>query len=247
MSSGSPEFDKLKAAIDSNAALRREIEFAFSSLLTAANPSDRGLRFLFGGGAEWIIASAAWSAGILTAPAGHNANGFDLDDLLDTSRSLWSVKASASATSAQIRLKNFMGEGRDAQWLEPTLFVGPYLNGAVLIDPRDDEEMQAKARYTKDALVLAGSVPKKYAAEHPENHIEFDVEVNSGSAPGDRHAFIKSILIPSHFPNLAKPFLAAQPVATGSKADEITKLVALRDSGVLDQVHFNKAIEELLD
>ncbi|MGV0446016.1 hypothetical protein ACUY3B_08460 [Corynebacterium ureicelerivorans] len=246
MSSGSVDFDKLKKTIEGKPVLRREIEFAFSSLLTAANPSDRGLRFLFGGGAEWIIASAAWTAGVLTVPAGHNANGFDLDDLLNKSRNLWSVKASASDKSAQIRLKNFMGEGRDARWLEPTLFVGPYLDGAVLIDPRGDDEMQAKARHAKDALVLPGSVPKKYALEHPENHIEFDVEVNSGTASADPHKFIKSILDPAHFPNLAKPFLAAEPLTSGSRVEEILRLVELHDSGILDSSQLKKAVDGLI-
>ncbi|WP_130839322.1 hypothetical protein [Corynebacterium neomassiliense] len=246
MSSGSADFDKLKKTIDASPALRREIEFAFSSLLTAANPSDRGLRFLFGGGAEWIIASAAWSAGVLTAPAGHNANGFDLGDLLDKSRALWSVKASASDKAGQIRLKNFMGDGRDANWVEPTLFVGPYLDGAVLIDPRGDAAMQAQTRHTKDALVLPGGVPKRYAVEHPDNHIQFDVEVNHGNTSADPHTFIKSILDPAHFPHLAKPFLAAAPLTSGSRVDEIQQLVDLRDSGVLDDAQFKKAVDGLL-
>ncbi|MEX3528943.1 SHOCT domain-containing protein [Corynebacterium xerosis] len=246
MSSGSVEFDKLKKAIDSSPVLRREIEFAFSSLLTAANPTDRGLRFLFGGGAEWIIASAAWSAGVLTAPAGHNENGFDLGDLLDKSRNLWSVKASASDKAAQIRLRNFMGEGLGAVWNEPTLFVGPYLGGAVLIDPRGDDEMQEKTRHAKDALVLPGGVPKKYAKDHPAAHIAFDVEVNTGAANADPHTFIKSILDPAHFPHLAKPFLASEPRTANSNVDEIKKLVDLRDSGVLTEEQFTKAVDQLL-
>src|SRR5690625_1788402 len=80
--SGSREFDVLKRHLETTPSVKREVEFAFSALLTAANPSDRGLRFLFGNGAEWIIAAAAWSSGVLVAPQGHNTNGFDLGDLL---------------------------------------------------------------------------------------------------------------------------------------------------------------------
>ncbi len=36
--SGSPEFDSLRSHLMSNREVRREVEFAFSSLLTAANP-----------------------------------------------------------------------------------------------------------------------------------------------------------------------------------------------------------------
>lgn len=244
--SGSPEFDTLKRHLESTPAVRREVEFAFSALLTAANPSDRGLRFLFGNGAEWIIASAAWSAGVLVAPAGHNANGFDLGDLLDSARSLWSVKASASKTSSQVRLINFMGDGANAVWNEPTLFVGPYVNGAVLLDPTQDTELAGKARKGSDALVLAGGIVKKYAKDHPENHVAFDVEVNNGAGANDPYAFVKSILDPGHFPVLSKPFVESEPTTTTTKVDEIKTLAALKENGTLTEAQFQKALADLL-
>lgn len=245
VSSGSVEFDKLKAHLDSNGAVRREVEFAFTSLLTAANPSDRGLRFLFGNGAEWIIAAAAWSAGVLTAPAGHNENGFDLGDLLHKNRSLWSVKASASKSSGQIRLINFMGDGSDRSWNEPTLFIGPYYEGAVLIDPNSDPEIKQKARYGTDALILPGGTPKMYAQENPQNHIRFDVAVNEGDETGDPYTFIKSILVPQHFPNLSKPFAAAEPPKQGNVVEAVQKLVTLKESGQLDEEAFQLLLTQL--
>ncbi|MGM0781992.1 MAG: hypothetical protein ACQEUF_09080 [Actinomycetota bacterium] len=244
--SGSPEFDKLKKHLETTPSVKREVEFAFSALLTAANPSDRGLRFLFGNGAEWIIASAAWSAGVLLAPAGHNANGFDLGDLLDSARSLWSVKASASKTSSQVRLINFMGDGANAAWDEPTLFVGPYVDGAVLLDPTKDKTLAGKARKGSDALVLAGGVVKQYAKEHPENHVAFDVEVNSGAGGNDPYKFVKSILDPSHFPVLSKPFVASEPVKSTTKVDEIKSLADLKERGVLTEDQFQAALAGLL-
>ena len=243
--SGSPEFDKLKAHLESTPSVRREVEFAFSALLTAANPSDRGLRFLFGNGAEWIIAAASWSAGVLVAPAGHNANGFDLGDLLDKARSLWSVKASASASSGQIRLINFMGDGAAAVWNEPTLFVGPYVDGAVLLDPTADTDLAGRARRSSDALVLAGGIVKTYAKQHPENHVQFDVQVNSGASTNDPYAFVKSILEPAHFPVLSKPFVESEPLHTGSKVDEISRLAQLRADWILSEEQFQKALADL--
>lgn len=247
LSSGSIEFDRLKKHIDSNLAVKREVEFAFSALLTKANPSDRAARFVFGGGAEWILAAAAWDAGVLTAPAGHNADGFDLRDLLDKSRSLWSVKASASNSSSQIRLINFLGDGANAAWGEPTLFVGPYYGGAVLIDPNEEPEIRSLVRRSGDALLLAGGVPKRYAQENPQNWIRFEVAVNDGSSISDDFAFIRSLLDPVHFPSLAKPFLASDPVTTTNRVQEIEKLAKLRDMGVLNDEQFEKAVNSIIE
>ncbi len=244
--SGSKAFDTLRDHLDSNREVRREVEFAFSSLLTAANPTDRGLRFLFGNGAEWIMACAAWSAGVLTAPAGHNVDGFDLEDLLDSATSLWSVKASAAAKASQIRLKNFMGDGSGQVWDVPTLFVSPYLGGAVLIDPELHPEVREEARNTGDALVLSAGAVKKFAESHPKNIVRFDVAMNQGGVSADPYAFIKSVIAPEHFPILAKPFLAASPRKEGSRVDDITQLVALRDRGALTEAQFQKVIEAVV-
>lgn len=227
----------------SNREVEREVEFAFSSLLTAANPSDRGLRFLFGNGAEWIMAAAAWSAGVLTAPAGHNANGFDLGDLLNKAKGLWSVKASASTTASQIRLKNFMGDGTGADWTEPTLFVGPYLSGAVLVDPTVHDDVKKEMRRTSDALVLSGGVVKRFALNNPSNYVPFDVAINQGGGSNDPYAFVKSVITPDHFPILSRPFLSSAPTTYNSRVEEITRLAELRDRGVLDEEQFKRAID----
>lgn len=243
--SGSAEFDSLRNHLLGNAAVRREIEFAFSSLLTAANPSDRGLRFLFGNGAEWIMAAAAWSAGILTAPAGHNANGFDLTDLLNDAKGLWSVKASASPNAGDVRLKNFMGEGTNVDWAEPTLFVGPYLRGAVLVDPQLHPTVSAKVRHGSDALLLSGRAVKSFAIENPENFIPFEVAVNKGGGSNDPFAFVKSVITPDHFPILSRPFIEANPRKTSSVVEEIQKLDALRKEGAIDDETFRKLVERV--
>lgn len=244
--SGSGEFDALRSHLLANREARREVEFAFSALLTAANPSDRGLRFLFGSGAEWIMAAAAWSAGVLTAPAGHNSNGFDLGDLLVKAKGLWSVKASASTSASDVRLRNFMGDGAKADWVEPTLFVGPYLKGAVLVDPRIHAAVKEKMRRSSDALLLGGGVVKQFALDNPSNYVPFDVAINKGGGPNDPYAFIKSVIAPEHFPILSRPFVESAPVTTSSRVEEITKLVALRDAGALDEHQFRRAVNEVL-
>lgn len=241
--SGSNEFDILREHLELRADVRREVEFAFSALLRAANPSDRGLRFLFGGGAEWIVAAAAWSAGILTAPAGHNANGFDLGDLLASAKGLWSVKASARSVSSPIRLRNFMGSGATADWADPTLFVGPYFGGAVLVDPSVHTKMRSSVRREDDALVISGAAVRSFARSHPANVALFDVASNEGEKASDPHAFIKAVLTPAHFPILSKPLLAAAPPEQSSRVEEVARLVAYRDQGVLDAEQFKRAID----
>lgn len=244
--SGSKQFDILRHYLENHKEVVREIEFAFSSLLVAANPSDRGRRFMFGGGAEWIMAAAAWSAGILTAPAGHNANGFDLADLLESARGMWSVKASASDKSSQIRLTNFMGAGKGATWSDPTLFVSPYLGGAVFIDPIQEPEVRYHAKSSSDALTLSAKIVSDFADSHPENCIIFDVAINDGQAQGDRYAFIKSILAPAHFPHLSRPFTAATPKESGTLVDEIKRLAELREQGKIGEAQFDAAVEKVL-
>lgn len=243
--SGSAEFDKLRQHLMTNREVKREVEFAFSSLLTAANPTDRGLRFLFGNGAEWIMAAASWSAGVLTAPAGHNANGFDLGDLLNKAKGLWSVKASASSSAGDLRLKNFMGDGANAEWTEPTLFVGAYLKGAVIVDPTIHTEVKDKMRRGSDALLLGGGVVKQFGQANPANYVAFDVAINQGGGVNDPYAFVKSVITPEHFPVLSKPFLASAPIVTGNLVEEIKKLADLRNVGTLDDESFKKAVDML--
>jgi len=246
--SGSPEFDKFKKHIESNALVRRELEFAFAKLLVAANPSDRGARFLFGGAAEWILTAAAWSAGVLVAPAGHNANGFDLVDLLTKARTeLWSVKASAAAKPADIKLVNFQGSGENRDWLEPTLFVAPHLQGGVLVDPKHASDVYAKMKRGGDSLTIRGKAIMDYRDVHPENHVIFDVAVNTGDIPYDSSAFPTSILDPATFPNLSKPFTEAKPTRDASTSAEIDRLADQRDRGLLTNEQYQKAIAHLLD
>lgn len=246
LGSGNYEFDQLRLCLMHDKSVQREVEFAFAALLTAANPSDRGMRFLFGGGAEWIMAAASWAAGVLTAPAGHNADGFDLGDLLTKARGLWSVKASASKASAQIRLTNFMGDGLNAVWEFPTMFVAPYFGGAVLVDPRVHLEVRDQMKRASDALVISGKVVKDFRDAHPANFIPFEVAINNRNGSGDPFSFIKSVLSPDHFPILAKPFLASTPVSARNRVEEIQKLVDLRDQGVLTEEHFRKVIDQVI-
>lgn len=246
--SGSTAFDKLRHELLTNERLRKEVEYAFFKLVAAVNPSDRGQRFLYGNGAEWIMAAAAWQAGVLAAPMGHNADGFDLVDLLDNARGMWSVKASASTKASQIRLKNFMGSGHGATWDEPTLFISPYLGGAVLVDPRLHHEAAAATTSTKDALVVRSSAIRHFADAQPANYVPFSVAVNDGHKKPDPAAFAETILVADSFPLLSAPFRAAQPTkGQRSISEELEGLKILHDQGDLDDAQYQQAISMVLN
>lgn len=155
---------------------------------------------------------------------------------------MWSVKASASKHSSAIRLTNFMGAGKGATWSEPTLFISPYLGGAVFIDPAREPDIRALTRRACDALILNGKVVKDFATAHPENCIAVDVAVNDGRAQGDCFAFITSILEPAHFPHLSKPFTAAYPLDSRTLVDDITCVSDLKDQGKLNDTPVNLAL-----
>lgn len=247
-SSGSEAFDKLRHELLVNERLRLEVEHAFYVLVGAANPSDRGLRFLYGNGAEWIMAAAAWSAGVLAAPMGHNADGFDLVNLLGDARGLWSVKASASPAAGQIRLKNFMGTGQGATWEEPTLFISPYLGGAVLVDPRIHHDLAATAARKGDALAVGSAAVKRFAERCPANHAPFNVAINDSRKKPDPAAFAKTILVADSFPLLSDPFRAAQPQkGQRSLSEELEALRGLHEAGALTDAQYQRAVDSVLN
>lgn len=247
LGSGSIEFDNVREYLNQNRDVKRELEFAFTSLLAAANPTDRGTRFAFGGGAEWIMAATAWCAGVLMAPKGHNTNGFDLTDLRNKARGLWSVKASASPQSSDIRLINYMGDGKDnAAWTVPTLFVGPYFGGAVFINPEQEIEIQKKTRKTSDALTLRSKYVRDFSEDHPANHIAFDVAINEGKTQSASHAFIKSILTPEHFPKLSQLFTSAEPISRNTRLETIKGYVQLHEQGVISKEQLENFVADLV-
>jgi hypothetical protein len=60
------------------------------------------------------------------------------------------------------------------------LFVGRYLEGAVLVNPTLHTEVKDGMRHSSDALVLSGNAVKKFAQDTPSNYVRFDVAINQG-------------------------------------------------------------------
>ena len=243
-SSGSPQFDLVRRHLEAQPTVRREMENAFAFLLARANPSDRAARFVVGGAVEWIVAAAAWSAGVLTNPAGHNANGFDLADLLDDAKGLWSIKFSAAPSPGDFRLTNGIGGGGKG-FVEPTIFIHRKLGGLVYIDPALHPEVVAEAVQKPDAVTLPFRVVARFASEHPECVALVEVPVNEGQAANDPFSFVKELLAPAHFPNLSKVFLDADPVPL-PVSEELKSITAMHAAGLLSDQERALAIEKLL-
>lgn len=244
VSSGSPEFDRLRDHLVAQPSVRREMENALAFLLARANPTDRAARFVVGGTVEWIVAAAAWSAGVLTNPAGHNANGFDLTDLLDDAKGLWSIKFSAAPSPGEYRLTNGIG-GAGKGFVEPTIFIHRRLGGLVYIDPARHPEVAAQAVQKSDAVTLPFKVVLGFAREHPECIAVVDIPVNEGQAANDPHAFVKELLAPGHFPHLAKVFVDAEPVPV-PVSEELKQITTMHAEGLLSDEERALAVAKLL-
>ncbi len=193
---------------------------------------------------EWIIAAAAWSAGILTVPGGHNANGFDLTDVLSQAKGLWSIKFGSQKSPGDWRLTNGLG-GAGRGFVEPTVFVHKRLGGLLYINPADHPHVASRVVALDDASKLAFKETLEFALAHPECVAKLDVPINEGQAASDPYAFIKELLSPDTFPNLAKVFVDAKP-AQNSVTEEVRQLALMRDTGVLSDEQLKLAIDKLL-
>jgi len=241
--SGNLSFDRLRDGLGSDEAVRRELENALRVNVNRVNPSDPGNRFVTGGATEWIIAAAAWALGVLTMPAGHSARGFDLVDLQDRARGLWSVKSSTVADGKAFRILNGLGGGGRGL-VDPTIFLRPRrLPGLVFVDPELHQEV-VKAQVVKsDAVQLPFRALSKHVADHPECIAKLSVPENEGH--GQENPFLQytqTILTPEQFPRLASMFVAARPSAH-SVAEDLSRLAELRQAGLLDEQQYRAAIE----
>lgn len=242
-SSGSAPFDALRDELGRNAGLRREIEAALDLNVRRVNPSDRANRFGSGAAVEWIVASAAFAGGVLTVPGGHNANGFDLRDLLSDARAgLWSVKNQTKR--GPFRITNGIGGGGRG-FVEPTVFLSPALPGIVFGDPDLHPDLAAAAVETSDAVVLPFVAVLDHARLRPECVADCSMPTNPGTGTDDPWLdYVASLLSPERFPRLSQMFIESRPVSR-SLSDEVTRLAALKDQGTITPEEFAALVTKL--
>lgn len=241
--SGSSEFDQLRAAIASDRQLRNEIESLMLLLVETYNPSDRGVRFITGGIGEWMLAFAAYSAGVLSIPAGHNANGFDLQVMKAVAKGLWSVKGSNRSGGDFIISNGRNGPGTG--FVEPTVFWSPDLPGMVFADPKLHPRVVAGQRLLKDSTVIAKTVISAHVEEHPECLAVVDVPENPGTATKDP-AFeaVKLLVEGGNFPRLRRMLEEGQK-ADSSLVGQLQALRVMRDSGDLNDEAYEAAVRRV--
>lgn len=241
--SGSPEFDQLRTAMASDRQLRNEVETLMLLLVETYNPSDRGVRFITGGIGEWMLAFAAYSAGVLSMPAGHNANGFDLQGLKAAAKSLWSVKGSNRSGGDFIISNGRNGPG--AGFVEPTVFWSPDLPGMVFAAPELHPRVVEGQRFLADSTVIAKTVVLTHAEEHPECVIDIDVPENPGTATKDP-AFeaVKLLVEGGNFPRLRRMLDDAEKVDS-SLVGQLQALRAMREAGDLSDEAYEAAVRRI--
>ncbi|WP_166133958.1 hypothetical protein [Nocardioides ochotonae] len=241
-SSGSKAFDDLRDALLRQPALRAELEAALDLNVRRVNPTDRANRFGSGAAVEWILASVAFAAGVLSIPAGHNANGFDLRDLREDARGLWSVKNTTKRSD--FRLTNGIG-GPGAGFTEPVVFLSPVLPGVVFCDPKTHEDVRREVQVKSDATVLPFRVVEAHAKQHPECVAACSMPTNPGTGQDDPWMdYVESLLSRERFPQLSRLFNAAKPVQ-GSLTSELQALIAQRDSGAINAEQFDLLVRRL--
>ena len=241
-SSGSQAFDSLRNALAADHNLRRELEAALDLNVRRVNPTDRANRFGSGAAVEWILAAVAYSAQVLTVPGGHNANGFDLRDLREDARGLWSVKN--TTRRSDFRLTNGIG-GAGAGFTEPVVFLSPTLPGITFVDPEVHRHVTAAVVVKADATILPFRTVEAHAVDHPECVAPCRMPINPGTGEDDPWMdYVESLLSADRFPQLSRLFLAARPVQ-GNLASQLQALVAQRDAGNISQAQFDLLLSRL--
>lgn len=207
------------------------------------NPSDRANRFGSGAAVEWILAAAAFSAGVVTVPGGHNTNGFDLRDLMSEVRDdLWSVKNQTKRGA--FRISNGLGGGGRGL-VDPTVFLSPALPGITFVHPTHHPETAAEAVRNPDAIILPFAAVKSHAERHPECVAACAMPRNPGTGADDPWLdYVASLLSPERFPRLSKMFVQSKP-ANRSFSDEVVRLATLRDEGAITSEQFADLISKL--
>lgn len=241
-SSGSVEFDLLRAELLRNDGLRGELEWALITNVNRINPADRANRFGSGAAVEWIIACAAYSAGVLTIPAGHGMDGFDLRDLRRQAQGLWSVKN--TTRRSDFRLSNGMG-GAGRGFSERTILLSPKLPGLTFADPHLHAELAEKCRNTGDAIILPFAAVLEHATRHPECVAVCKMPENEGVGRDDPWMdYVNSLLESEQFPLLSRMFRESKR-PSNSISSEIMNLVSLRDSGNISSELFESLLRRI--
>ena len=234
-------FAKLKEAFDSKYELRVETELAMAALLERLNPSDRGTRFLTGGGYEWIMAVACWASGIQVIPGGHSQNGFDLLEYMESLKGLWSIKSfTGESLSGSLRIINKMSPN-DVEFQHPTVFISPGLPGLTLLDPTYAPKFAKLVTQNDEAVSISASLVRKYAEDNPDFVVPFSAPINQGNGrESPQLDIVASILTSGTYPNLGPVMNRMRQIAT-----TVSFLRKQYESGEINEPTFKNLLSNL--
>jgi hypothetical protein len=212
-------------------------------LVETFNPSNRGNRFIVGAIGEWLVALSAYAAGVVSVPAGHNADGFDLEDVHANSKKLWSVKSSYSPSGAFIISNGRDGAGRGL--VHPTLFWEPKLPGIVYVNPDVHLDVVEGQRTKKDSVELPKQVVRDHAQRHPECCIEVEIPVNPKTGQRDSgFEEMRSLIRRGNFPRLRRMFDDSERSDT-SVVGRIKELIQMRENGQISSSQYDALVDKI--
>ena len=212
-----------------------------TALLERLNPSERGTRFLTGGAYEWIMAVACWASGIQVIPGGHSENGFDLLEYMESLTGLWSIKSFTGSTlSGQLRIINKMSHS-EARFEHATVFISPGLPGLTLLDPAFAPIYASTVTQNDEAVLISGTLIRKYAEDNPEFVIPFSAPVNQGTGrESPQLDIVSSILTSGTYPNLGPVMSKMRQIAS-----TVSFLRSQFESGQIDKITFKNLLNNL--
>lgn len=245
MSTGNSAWDKMRLAIAKDPGLRQEIEWLMLQSVSTYNPSDRGIRFIIGTIGEWLLAFAAYAAGVVTLPDGHNADGHDLRAVLKSSDAQWSVKSSYTK-GGTFGTSNGLGGGAGMGMTAPTVFWSPEFPGMVFVDPLRHHEVKAAEVARGGQVQLSKAVVLEHARKNPDCVIQCAIPENPKTATKDPgFEAVKMLVSNGTFPRLQKMLKDTLPKDSKNIAEQIMDLRSLRDAGDLTEETYERAINKI--
>jgi hypothetical protein len=192
-----------------------------------------------------MITFAAYAAGVLTLPEGHNANGHDLRGLLGQVKDLWSIKSSYTKGTPFIITNGLGGAGRGMEG--PVIFWSPGLPGLVYVDPELHAEVAAAQVVRPDQVTLKKSAVLGHAQAHSECVIECHIPTNPKTATKDAgfEAVRLLVLGGSQFIRLRKMLDDVAAAPDTSVVAQVRELVAMKNNGDLPESAFEALLSKI--
>ena len=241
-------FQQLRQRWSTNSGLGLEVLRASHEIINRYDVSDRANRFVVGHYMEAVLAATFYAAGLITPPAGANADGFDLQGITANFRDVMSVKCSFTPGQG-FRITNGMnGPGRG--WTDATLFMSPSLPGIVYASPALHPLLAAEVRTASDATLLGLRALTEHAARAQECVIPIAVPANPRTGRGTLGADVFRQIVgdqPGMYPELSRVLVRARMAAEGGDAmEQVTQILTWEREGRITTLQREQMVDRLI-